>query len=36
MAVEQFLDQVAPVPEHNYFRFVKKFLQQRLRLFSGL
>ena len=25
MAVEQFLDQVAPVPEHNYFRFVMKF-----------
>merc|ERR1711974_14839 len=23
MAVEQFLDQVSPVPEHNYFRYVK-------------
>ena len=29
MAVEQFLDQVSPVPEHNYFRSVLKLRLNR-------
>ena len=30
MAVEQFLDQVSPVPEHNYFRSVLTKLDIKL------